>query len=526
MKTIIRIFILALSLMTVNAWAVVADPPVLSDGRWYNDEFSIDISADGTYKSYYTFGGKSGSMKGSVEFQKGRDWFILKKGTVSGAYDLSFMSGSEVKFFVVEDLANAKSTRYLKNESGSFKLWNKNYMVKEDREADIDGMPAVTMGYKLSATTANLRIRKGPGKEYENMQFYFKDKKTGRIKSWGSILEGTNIRILARTKEKMQVDKWNNYWYYIEYKEPEGTLMSYKNAWCFAEFVKGSERSDRNITISTPENEASIYDEYSVVFRGKVTGSPVRVYVQVKSSDGTVMQEASTDYSQGRFVWTASKSDDTFYYGSNTYNIVAEYSDGKTVSKQISIYLHESGGEMAKPVIYLYPASETEVSVKVRPAKKISKSDPAYGSGWRVTARPDGTLVSIADGKTYPYLFWEAPEDDQPLFNEGFVVKRSDLPAFFDKKLSYMGMNATEIRDFKEFWIPLMDKGDYYCIRFYSQEEIERAAPLEITPKPDTVIRIYFESKPVDKGFSVPRQKLKKGKRRGFTVIEWGGRRN
>lgn len=526
MKKLLSAVMLAFSVLAVGAYAIDANTSVLSDGRWYNDEFSIDFAADGSYTAYYTFGGKSGSMKGTAVFSAGADYFILKKGAVKNKFDASFIPADGVKLFIVDDPENPKSTRYLKNETGSFKLWNKNYVVKENREAVVENTPVITMGYKLSATTANLRIRKGPGKEYENMQFYYKDKKTGEIKSWGSILEGTNIRIIARTRDKMQVDKWNNYWYYIEYKEPEGSLMVYKNAWCFAEFIKGSGDDKRKIIIKSPANEASIYDEYAVDFKGSATGNPGRVYVQVKSSDGIVLKEEDAVYSAGRFTWTASKSNDTFFYGSNTYNFVAEYSDGKTVSTQVSVYLHESQGEMAKPVIYLYPEKETDVKVTVKPAKAITKSDPAYGKGWNVTAKPDGTLLNKADGKQYPYLFWEASEDNAPVFNEGFVVKTSDLPAFFDRKLSYMGMNEKEIKDFKEFWIPLMKKGKYYCIRFYSQDEINKAAPLTVTPKPDTVIRIYFESKPVDKPVQIPEQKLKKGERRGFTVIEWGGRRN
>ncbi len=529
MKKLYAFLICAFMLYVSGARAIDANTSVLSDGRWYNDEFSLDIAGDGSYTAYYTFGGRTGSMKGTITYKDGEDYFILKKGATRDAFDTSFIPSDGLKLYVVEDGMNPKSTRFIRNENGTFILWNKNYMVKENQQATVDNIPVVTMGYKLSATTANLKIRKGPGKDYENMQFYYKDKKTGEIKSWGSILEGTNIRILARTKDKQKVDKWNNYWYYIEYKEPEGSLMVYRNAWCFAEFIKDSGDAKHKVAVKTPKNEQSYYDytDVNIVFEGTVTGDPNSFIVQVKSSDGTVLAEGPVDYSKGKFKWNTSDLADSLNYGSNTFNFVAEYTDGKTASAQITIYIHEPDGEMGKPVIYLYPEKEMNVKVKVKPANGISKSEPEYGKGWDVTAKPDGTIINKADGKTYPYLFWEAPEDDAATFSEGFVVKTDDLPEFFDGKLAYMGMNAKEINDFKEFWIPLLSKGKYYCIRFYSQEEMDKAAPLEVKPKPDTVIRIYFESKPLDKPVEIKKQKLKKGSaRKGFTVIEWGGRRN
>ena len=50
----------------------------------------------------------------------------------------------------------------------------------------------------------------------------------------------------------------------------------------------------------------------------------------------------------------------------------------------------------AKPVIYLYPEEETAVTVKLDYAGALTCTYPAYGDGWTVTARPDGTLTDNA----------------------------------------------------------------------------------------------------------------------------------
>ena len=47
--------------------------------------------------------------------------------------------------------------------------------------------------------------------------------------------------------------------------------------------------------------------------------------------------------------------------------------------------------------------------------------------------------------------------------------------------------------------------------------------PLEITPKPDTVIRVVMAYKKILKPYEVKEQVLESPERKGFTVVEWGG---
>jgi len=78
--------------------------------------------------------------------------------------------------------------------------------------------------------------------------------------------------------------------------------------------------------------------------------------------------------------------------------------------------------ECGEPVIYLYPTKTTDVSVKV--GADIRISEPDYGNGWNVTAKPSGELT--VNGSKYDSLFWEGQGNgDYPYVDEsGVVVKK------------------------------------------------------------------------------------------------------
>ena len=180
-------------------------------------------------------------------------------------------------------------------------------------------------------------------------------------------------------------------------------------------------------------------------------------------------------------------------------------------------------GECGKPVIYLYPEKETEVFVQVEPQGGLTYSEPDYGRGWRVLAKPDGELTEIKSGLKYPYLFWEGRGGLYETPSKGFVVERNEVHSFLIEKLAKLGLNNKETNDFLEFWEPKMQSAPYYFITFLGNQEMNRLAPLEIKPKPDTIIRILMDFSPLDKPIAVQGFDIKTPKRKGFTVVEWGG---
>ena len=175
----------------------------------------------------------------------------------------------------------------------------------------------------------------------------------------------------------------------------------------------------------------------------------------------------------------------------------------------------------AKPVIYLYPESKTDVTVKLDYAGELTCTYPEYQDGWKVTASPDGTLTD-ADGQTYNYLYWEGENSVSYDFSSGYCVAGSDTASFLEDALRQIGLTRQEANEFIVYWLPLMKENPYNLIAFQS-DVYTQAAQLSVDPTPDTVIRAFMAWKPLKDAVEIPAQDLTAPDRTGFTVVEWGG---
>jgi hypothetical protein len=175
-----------------------------------------------------------------------------------------------------------------------------------------------------------------------------------------------------------------------------------------------------------------------------------------------------------------------------------------------------------KPVIYLYPTLEQTVSVKLKYKGKITCTYPEYKGGWNVKAKPNGTLINLADNREYSYLYWEGISDNKWDMSKGFVVKGNETEKFFQEKLAFLGLTPKEYNEFIVYWLPVMKDNKYNLITF-AGEDYENIAQLKITPKPDSILRVMMIFKSLNKPIELEEQDLKPFVRKGFTVVEWGG---
>lgn len=179
-----------------------------------------------------------------------------------------------------------------------------------------------------------------------------------------------------------------------------------------------------------------------------------------------------------------------------------------------------------KPVIYLYPTKDLEVTTTVKPNGQFLFTYPPYENGWKGTAHPDGS-ITIAD-KNYPYLFWEGSHKmtaaDMDL-TKGYMVKGDSVTAFLERNLSQMGLNDREMTDFITYWAPRMAGNDQQFVQFIFDDECNRFADLSISPAPAQIFRVYMIWAPVPENLVMrPKpQVLKTVNRDQFYAIEWGG---
>ncbi|MBF4691535.1 hypothetical protein [Fusibacter ferrireducens] len=175
-----------------------------------------------------------------------------------------------------------------------------------------------------------------------------------------------------------------------------------------------------------------------------------------------------------------------------------------------------------KPVIYLYPEAEAEISVKLDYLGKLTCTYPKYNEGWHVIASPDGTLHDPINQYEYSYLYWEGVSDYEWPMDQGFVVRGEDTASFLREKLSYLGLIPKEYNEFIVYWLPRMENNKYNLITFPT-EDYSGQAKLDITPTPDCLIRVFMVFKPMAEEIEIEEPVLIPNSRSGFTVVEWGG---
>lgn len=175
-----------------------------------------------------------------------------------------------------------------------------------------------------------------------------------------------------------------------------------------------------------------------------------------------------------------------------------------------------------KPVIYLYPEAETMVDVDFELDGKLGVTYPEIeNGGWQnLNVKPDGTISK--NGREYYCLFWEGLGDFEPDFSKGFCVKSEDTADFLEKHLKALGLNDKESNEFIIYWLPILKQNAYNLISFQGENYTD-AARLDITPKPQSVLRIFMSYKALEEPLEIEPQKFDGFERVGFTVVEWGG---
>lgn len=176
-----------------------------------------------------------------------------------------------------------------------------------------------------------------------------------------------------------------------------------------------------------------------------------------------------------------------------------------------------------KPNIYIYGADGRLIRVIFGEPGLVVTSDPYYNPavGWSVIAEDDGTLIN-EDG-SYDYLFYESAMEKSMFYTtEAFHICSEERADAFRDILKLYGFSEEEVEDFVEFWDEKLEPDKEYLMYPQYTATVDKAMPVNITPEPDRIYRIWFvfeEYNGQEYDMATPVEM----ERDGYFVVEWGG---
>ena len=290
--------------------------------------------------------------------------------------------------------------------------------------------------------------------------------------------------------------------------------------------MKSCEDNEQGGLVLTKKETINGPSKISGSVKSQLTNEPISfaaVFLRQKNNSGI---GTLTDAVNGSFSFTNLSEEDFVLdiEAQGYYSLSVPVVIKKNTAHTIDISLCERKIYVEKPLVYLYPTQKQNVQVKLLYNGTLKHTYPTYPStGWNVTALPGETLFDQNE-KEYYGLLWEGIPNKAWAIENGFVVSGKETITFLEDKLAYLGLSRREANEFIIYWLPRLENNPYNLIHF-SGRAYEALAKLEISPLPETIIRVMMLSKPLNEKIRFPLQDLSELKktRKGFTVVEWGG---
>lgn len=182
----------------------------------------------------------------------------------------------------------------------------------------------------------------------------------------------------------------------------------------------------------------------------------------------------------------------------------------------------KTGSCVDKPILYLYPTEETNVNVSFSKPTQLTTTYPKYYGGWSVKVMPNGNIYDLS-GQEYYALYWEEQSNYKPDQSTAFYVTSDNAIEFLEEKLEYIGLNDRERNEFIMYWLPILESNEQSIVRFAFTEELQTDNKLNISPAPDSLLRVRIFVEKVEENPNLPEPTLQHFERKGFAAIEWGG---
>jgi hypothetical protein len=115
--------------------------------------------------------------------------------------------------------------------------YNLSSKLKSGERRMIDTTQVTILHKTFVSTVDALMVRNSPSAKAEPVQ-WLEDAKYDSPRT--SLKKSEKVKVIARTIDKMDVGKMNNYWYYVEIEavDEDHPVFIIKNGWVFGEFIK------------------------------------------------------------------------------------------------------------------------------------------------------------------------------------------------------------------------------------------------------------------------------------------------
>ncbi len=245
------IFIISILFMTMQPSAIDSERAVpldekkLLQGSWNAEpenpghDHKITFKA-GKFKWVDAIAEKDAHYAGSYKIEKGvLRLSNIKESSVGGNWPVP----TEILCYLVPDVEVIEFEEKLACADaggGTFSVSFTNTRVKAKPgvERSVSDIPVIYAPSKKRAT-ATVVLRSMPDTSAEPVT-WFVEGKSGEAVGRKNLHKGEKIKVLARTKQKKQVGKLNNYWYYVEtngVSQFGGVPLSIRG-WAYGEFLK------------------------------------------------------------------------------------------------------------------------------------------------------------------------------------------------------------------------------------------------------------------------------------------------
>lgn len=351
-------------------------------------------------------------------------------------------------------------------------------------------------------------------KNISKINSYIEDELAGKSKAFNSLKEVKDFFAGIETTPEISnnIDKNRQLTEIKKLEYVESAIYSYSSA-IAQEISEELLKKQTPIYVGIYSNIDEIYNDFSVRYNKEYDKDGINIkliYSPISSMNQSyilILPLEESDLDKTVKISSQKNSESNEYMPSIYWNLV------------------KLGSEpLAKPVIYIYPKEETQVTVSLSNPDVLTHTYPKYIDGWKVLAKPNGDLVDITTGRNLYCLYWESMDNTKINMSEGFIVKGEDITAFLEEKLRVLGLSDKEANEFIIYWLPKLESNIYNYIRFRTKDEINGYMKLNINPTPDTVIRVIMDFKALDKPINIKQQELQSVIRKGYTVVEWGAR--